>query len=117
MRIEHDENGVARVVSYDLGDMVLLRIDEGGEMPMGRAGDWGAVVQISPGGAHLDIKIAGHSASRKSTVRGLTDIPIRIVQPCDSAGKPIPLPHKGVAVSGTLRERGGQGWKRSAGAL
>lgn len=115
MRIEHDQHGMARVMSYDLGDMVLLRSDEGGEMPMGRAGDWGAVTRVSPGGAHLDIRIAGHSASRKATVRALTDIPLRIVQPCDASGQPLVLPHRGVAVAATLRERGQQGWKRSAG--
>ncbi len=116
MQIDYDENGTPRVLFYDAGDLVLLHSHETGEMPMGQAGDWGMVTAVSPGGAHVDIRIAGHSASRRATVRALTDIPIRIICPCDGSGRKLVLQHKGVAVAGTLRERGQQSWKKNAGA-
>jgi hypothetical protein len=115
MQIEYDDNGAPRVASYDRGDLVLLQSHETGEMPMGRAGDWGAVTAVSAGGAHVDIRIAGHSNSRSATVLALTDIPIRIICPCDTSGRKLALQHRTQTKMGTWRDRGHTSWKKNTG--
>lgn len=67
MRIDYDDKGAPRVVSDDPGDLVLLHSHESGEMPIGRAGDWGMVTAVSAGGAHVDIRIVWHSYPRSTT--------------------------------------------------
>jgi len=112
LEISYDPDGRASVSRYDVGDFVRLRVSEGGEGAVGRAGDWGVVVAVDRGlGGGFDIQIAGYSESRTSPVKRLTGLTRRIVVPCDRRGVPIALPERvglGRADAG-LRQRRGTG--------
>lgn len=112
MRIEQGSDGEARVAAYHPGDLVRLLRDEAGALAMGRAGDWGQVVDLSEGGSFLDIQLAGFCKGYSAAIRKLTDIPRALVCPCDAAGKPLVLSQRG---RGAMRTRtdpgsGGRRW-------
>ncbi|PZW40031.1 hypothetical protein C8P66_12676 [Humitalea rosea] len=106
MRIEQGSDGEARVAAYHPGDLVRLLRDESGNLAMGRAGDWGQVVDLSDGGAFLDIQLAGFCTGYGAAIRKLTDIPRALVCPCDGTGKPLVLSQRGRGATHTRSDPG-----------
>jgi hypothetical protein len=78
------------VTRYEPGDLVALRTDQAGEMATGRAGDWGRVKAVD-NFDRLTIQLAGYSMPRAATVAALSEVPSRIVRPCDARGRPVEL--------------------------
>lgn len=104
MKIAYEDSGEAFVSAYEPGDMVLLRADETGPFAFGRAGDWGRVTAVDARTGYVCIAVAGYSHPKGSTVASLSDIPRRILQPCDNAGKPVALKrHIHMALAGRGR--------------
>ncbi|WP_431282455.1 hypothetical protein ACQW02_24095 [Humitalea sp. 24SJ18S-53] len=91
MKIGYEDSGEAFVTAYEPGDMVLLKSDETGPYAFGRAGDWGRVTAFDARTGLTSIAIAGYSQPKGGTLASLSDIPRRILQPCDKAGVPVPL--------------------------
>jgi hypothetical protein len=78
------------VTHYEPGDLVALRTNQAGELAIGKAGDWGRVKAVDKFG-QLTIQLAGYSMPRDATVAALSEVPSRIVRPCDARGRPVEI--------------------------
>jgi hypothetical protein len=87
MRIDYRPNGEASVTGYEAGDLVVLLANEPGDFGTARTGDWGKVAAVDSAG-RLTITLAGFSLPHSAPLRSISDIPPRIVMPCDRRGKP-----------------------------
>ncbi len=71
----------------EVGDLVRMRRDEGGEFVSARAGEWGEVTRTGSG--HLDLLLAGFSRPRTADIPVARGISIHLVEPCDRSGRSL----------------------------
>lgn len=69
----------------EVGDLVRMRRDEGGEFVSAKAGEWGEVMRT--GGGQLDLLLAGFSRPRTADMPVARGISIHLVEPCDRQGR------------------------------
>lgn len=74
----------------EVGDLVRMRRDEGGEFVSARAGEWGEVTRT--GGGQLDLLLAGFSRPRTADMPVARGISIHLVEPCDRQGRSTKSP-------------------------